>query len=95
MNKEANNHLDYPVGLISVDEVLLSGNNSYLYTDNYWTITPAYFDGSDAYNYIVSKDGIKALKVNNEAYIRPVLSLNKNVIIESGDGSVISPYIVK
>jgi len=95
-NNDSNKKLEYPVGLISVDEILYSGDGSYLYSfDNYWTITPAYFNGSDAYNYVVSKKKITPAKVSYEFEIRPVISLNKNVKLESGDGSIISPYIVK
>lgn len=94
-NELSNKLLKVPVGLISIDEVLYSGNESFLYSDNYWTITPGYYNGSDAYNYIVTKNTIISSKVTNENYIRPVISLDRNIILESGDGSMLSPYIVK
>ena len=58
-------------------------------------MTPAYFNGSNAYNYVVNKNKIEATKVTNEFGVRPVISLDKDVILVSGDGSSISPYIVK
>ena len=90
-----NHNLNYPVGLITADEVLFSGEDSYLYDDSYWTMTPAYFDGSDAYNYVVNKNKLIASKVTNDFGIKPVISLDKNILLESGDGSIESPYIVK
>ena len=90
-----NHNLNYPVGLITADEVLFSGEDSYLYNDSYWTMTPAYFDGSDAYNYVVNKNKLVTSKVTNDFGIKPVISLDKNILLESGDGSIESPYIVK
>ena len=94
-NNLTNKKLSYPVGLVTVDDVLYSGEGSFLYSDNYWTMTPAYFNGSDAYNYIVTKNRILPVKVNTDFYIRPVISLDKNIILETGDGSIEYPYIVK
>ena len=95
LNELSNKKLEYPVGLITVDEVLYSGEDSYLYSNNYWTMTPAYFDGSNAYNYMITKNKITASKVNTDNFIRPVIALDKNILLESGDGSITSPYIVK
>ena len=90
-----NNKLEYPVGLISADEVLFSGDNSFLYSNDYWTMTPAYFDGSNAYNYVVSNNKLIPAKVNTNYAIRPVIVLNKNVFLENGDGTSSNPYLVR
>ena len=102
VNKDSNRLLKYPVGLITVDELLYSGLNFDNQTDNYlnindtyYTITPAYFNGSGAYNYIVSNNTIKSSVVTKEYGIRPVISLNKNVEILMGDGSQENPYMIK
>ena len=102
VNKDSNKLLKYPVGLITVDELLYSGLNFDNQTDNYlnindtyYTITPAYFNGSGAYNYIVSNNIIKSSVVTKEYGIRPVISLNKNVEILMGDGSQENPYMIK
>ena len=95
-NVKSNMKLISPVGLISVDEILFSGENSYLFDlGDYWTITPAYFNGSDAYNYVVKSKKINTSKVNNNLGIKPVISLDKGIILTGGDGSLENPYIVK
>ena len=89
------NNLTYPVGLISAEEIEFSGNNGFLYSNNYWTMTPAYFDGSNAYNYVVKDGKLTPYKVNNSNGIRPVIIIDKDSILESGDGSIESPFMIK
>ncbi len=92
-NEESNKKLVYPVSLITLDEILYSGKNSYLYNfNNYWTLTPAYFNGSDAYVYAVGNKKISINKVTDKLNIYPVLSLDKDTIILSGDGTDDSPF---
>ena len=96
------NGLNYPIGLISADEVYYAGinmlnnnQNNYLYIDgSYWTITPAYFNGSDAYNFVVNKGKLITNKVNTVNIIRPVIALKGNIKVVSGDGSIDNPYRV-
>ena len=57
-------------------------------------MSPAYYNASGAYNYSVKKDTINATKVDTEIGIRPVITLNKNIKIKTGDGSNEDPYIV-
>lgn len=91
-----NNALNYPVGLITADEVSIIGTNSYLNTNNdYWTMTPAYYNGNYAYNYVVSNNNLVAKNVSDKYAVRPVITLKSNVKYESGDGSVKTPYIIK
>ncbi|MBR4178375.1 MAG: hypothetical protein IKR57_03395 [Bacilli bacterium] len=90
--------LNHPVGLITADELLLIGigNDSYLYSnDEYWTMSPAYYNASGAYNYSVNQSSLVARKVDTELGVRPVITLNKDVKIKSGDGSNINPYILE
>ena len=98
----SNKLLEYPVGLVSVDELLFAGVNyesnyyNYLATSyDYWTITPAYFNGSSAYNYAVVDGKIKEVDVSYLLGLRPVISLKKDTLLISGDGSLLDPYIVK
>lgn len=96
------NSLNYPIGLISADEAYYAGidmldnkQNNFLYTDSsYWTMTPAYFNGSDAYNFVVSKGKLITNKVNSINTIRPVIALKGNIKVVSGDGSINNPYRV-
>lgn len=94
--KNGNNALNYPVGLLTADEVSILGNNSYLNTNNdYWTMTPAYYNGAYSYNYIVSKGKLIPKNVSEKYAVRPVITLKSDVKYTSGDGSIKTPYIIK
>ena len=64
-NENGNKALQYPIGLISADEVAYAGgvvgssNQSYyLYTNqNYWTMSPSYFLSGWAYVFSVNYNG--------------------------------------
>ena len=94
------NGLIYPVGLITLDELKLAGfndfSNNFLHSNNeYYTMTPAYFNGNNAYVFSVNKNKIKESNVSDELGLRPVLTLNKDVKIKSGDGSSSNPFMIK
>ena len=99
-----NKVLDYPVGLITVDEVAMAGNifgasmyNSsyYLYTNkNYWTGTPLNYDGSSVMLFIVNSSGDIYYYYPETYYgVRPVISLSADVKL-SGSGTWNDVYIV-
>lgn len=91
-----NNALNYPIGLLTADEVSIIGNNSYLNTNSdYWTMTPAYYNGEYSYNYIVSKEKLIPKNVSEKYAVRPVITLKSDVKYTSGDGSIKTPYIIK
>lgn len=99
---KGNKVLIYPIGLITADEVAYAGgvygsNNQsyYLYTGNYyWTMSPAYFYGRNAYVFNVSSDGfLEILGLFNTFGVRPVINIGTNVTI-TGEGTIVSPYIV-
>lgn len=95
---DGNNSLSYSVGLLSSDEIYLSGinNKSFLSTNyNYWTLTPVYYNGTNAYNYIVSNNKLVPKIVNEKYAVRPVITLKSNIKYVSGDGSLDSPYIIE
>ena len=108
-NTVGNSALTYPVGLITADELYLAGitgtaadTSNYLYTgDPYWTMTPKVFKLSngnyenriwriDATNPVMDE----ARSDSNNKYIRPVVTLNNSVILDSGTGSLADPYVV-
>lgn len=66
----------------------------YLYNPNsYWTMSPLSNDGK-----VIYFDGEGVLKGANatESYgIRPVISLNSNIVISKGDGTSNNPYVVR
>ena len=97
-NTNGNNNLTNPVGLITKDEYELSmlNNNSFLdSSDSYWTMTPAYFNGSDAFVYSINKKVLTPQKVNTESGIRPIITIDKDIKIIRGSGSEDDPYILR
>jgi hypothetical protein len=98
-----NGDLDYPVALLTADEIAYAGavfntSNStyYLYTGQYWwSLSPYYFNSSYAGVWGVSSDGYLG---NNFVYysygVRPAVSLKPGTTYSSGNGSSTSPYVV-
>ena len=99
--------LDYPISLITADEVSMAGavnftvnNDYYLYSNvDYWTLTP--FDFYSMYTgsrvYLVKSDGelYPWIRVFYSRGVRPVINLRPDVKISSGDGTSISPFKIK
>ena len=104
-NNLGNKKLDYPVGLITTDEVSMAGgvkntgNSSYyLYSKTWkWIGSPSLYDGKYglAYaHYIFIDDGsISSNSVANSYTVHPVISLSENVKL-SGDGTYNNVYTV-
>ena len=103
-----NKALKYPVGLITMDELMLSGlangyKNDFTYTsspNNYITISPSVISSHYKYAYSFSYDSTnRALNhwtpvfLNN--YLRPVINLKANVEITGGIGTINDPYVIK
>ena len=109
-SKNGNGKLTYPVGLITLDEIVLAGFNTYnsntsdykdttnyLYTNtNYWTFSPAMMSGADALVGLVTSTGrVSDTGVNNAYVVRPVVSLISGTLVNSnGDGTSANPYVV-
>ncbi len=96
---KGNNKLKTPVGLITMDEVIMAGglasqyNYGYwLHTGfEYWTMSPFNF-GSNAYEILVYSNGyLVNYLVWSTAGVRPVINLRSDVTI-SGSGTIDSPY---
>ena len=99
-----NGKLTYSIALLTADEVALAGGkhgykneNYYLKTNNYWfNMTSSYFSQNSAYAFVwrVFPDGSMEnyASVNSSEGIRPVINLNSNVLISSGDGSIDNPF---
>ena len=99
---KGNKALDYPIGLITADEVAYAGgvwattNTSYyLYTgQNYWTMSPSDFSGSYAYVFNVYSNGyLSNYGVDYTNGVRPVINLKADVTI-TGSGTSSNPYKV-
>ena len=95
---KGNGSLQYPVGLITADEVAYAGgvyntNNSkyYLYNgNNYWTMSPAHFGGAIEFGLYPSGNlGVNV--VSPIGGIRPVITLNGNTKLQ-GTGTKNDPF---
>ena len=97
-----NGSLNYPIGLVNHDEVVLAGGyeiseNYYLYTGNtYWTMTPAYYDdtGAAVRSVFSSGSASSGYYVNDPRGVRSVINLKPNSL-KFGDGSITNPYRIE
>ena len=99
----AGNHaLTYPIGLITMDEIIYAGGygattnyDYYLYTgDYYWTMTPYYFYGTSAYPFGLNSNGgldFAGTTAGSSKTVRPVINIDKEVELE-GTGTQTDPY---
>ena len=99
-----NGMLTYPVGLLTMDEVMLAGgrnNNSnyYLYTGQYyWLSSPSYFSCDNfAYGFFVFSGGglYNNRSVGFSYGARPSIVLSKGTRYSSGDGGFTNPYVIE
>ena len=102
-----NNALKYPIGLITLDELIYAGMKggyinklSWVYSStNYWTMSPSYYQPSYAISnvFFIQKDGFPSggLTVTNSFNVRPVINLKADVEISGGIGTVNDPYVIK
>ena len=98
--------LDYPVALITADEVAMAGGvlelsnkDYYLYSgSNIWTFSPAAFAtiNTHAYEYSIDGEGDLDWHYNIGLFnIRPVINLKADTLITKGDGSALNPFAVE
>ena len=98
-----NGALDYPVGLLAVDEmmyvgVVTSSNSSfYLYTgQNYWSLSPSTFYGWYASGIALKSTGQLGFDSVGASYgVRPSVSLKSGIMMVSGSGTATDPFIVE
>ena len=74
--------------------MLNSSNETYFYSGHYWLLSPAEGPGSFASVFVIDRtDGtIGASNVENNRYLRPVISIKSDALWSSGNGSSSSPY---
>jgi len=97
-----NGNLDYPIALLTSDEVMLAGGSSssnssyYLYTgQSYWTASLYAFSSINASSFDVSSDGnLNSNYVYNSHGVRPSVSLVQGIGTERGTGTASDPYII-
>ena len=88
--------LDYPISLITADEVAMAGG---LYDRQYfWTLSPSSFDSNYSFARIwrVLPSGVLNpwYDVTGSYGTRPVINLRSDVQITKGDGTALNPYVV-
>ena len=98
-----NGKLPNPIGLVTSDEVVLTGitysnsNGSYLHTgQTYWTMSPSYFNSSGAaYPYVFMVGYYGTLLGDHPLYytngVRPVINLRSDVKL-TGSGTTSDPF---
>ena len=96
-----NKALDYPVGQITVDEVILAGgfggqaNSGYWLNSGtyYWTMSPRSFDNGSAIVFVVWSNGrLSTGNVDNtNVGVRPVINLKSDLKL-LGNGTKENPY---
>ena len=101
-----NGKLDYPVGLITADEVALAGgklstNNTSFYLKSgtlYWTMTPFWYtQGTPSTTmFAIGQNGnVSHSAITSPSFgLRPVINLKADVTISSGDGTPTNPFII-
>ena len=98
--------LDYPISLITADEVAMAGgvcntpnNNYYLYNGQYfWTLSPSHFASNYSYANVWAvrpAGNIGNHSVANSYGARPVINLKADTQLTKGDGTALNPYVVK
>ena len=104
---KGNGLLEYPVGLITADEVALAGGKSRVKNENYylrtkgyyWTMSPSSFmsTGATAFGIMVDSSGklYPDVSVASRQSVRPVINIRSDVLIASGDGTIENPFTLK
>ena len=98
--------LDYPISLITADEVAMAGgvwntlnSNYYLYNGQYfWTLSPSFFSSNHSLAYVwnvLPSGGLFDWRAVTGSYgTRQVINLEVDTQITKGDGTVLNPYVV-
>ena len=102
-SSQGNKALQYPIGLITADEVAYAGgvwgtNNTsyYLYAgQDYWTMSPYSYSGYASVFLVYSSGYLGSLlNVNNSRGVRPVINLKSDVQFSEGNGTSSNPYVI-
>ncbi len=103
-SSKGNKTLTYPVGLITVDELVYAGGtynnaNATYYLNNstiYWTMSPWYFFGGYAFVGNVRRDvNVGYVDSYDVLGVRAAVNLSSYVEITGGNGTFDNPYVVK
>ena len=100
-----NGDLTYKIGLLTADEIAFAGSIAYTYnrstylqentgTTWWWSLSPGYFDGSNANVWGVASGYLGIDYVDGNYGLRPVISLISSTNV-TGDGTSENPYVVE
>lgn len=104
-NEDGNQALTYPIGLITVDELMLGGladgylnRLSYTYSSSsYWTMSPRFFIATytSAYVFFANSAGFATNAWVTDTYgVRAVINLKADTPITGGIGTANDPFVV-
>ncbi len=106
--ENGNGNLEYPVGLMTLDEAVMAGFNWYRYdnsSDNYlnngkgwWLMSPSLVSANNVYVGVAYSrvDHVTPIFTSNGlGGVRPMVSLKKGFRVQSGDGTSDSPFIIE
>ena len=89
--------LKYPIGLLSLPELSLSGYGSSHYYNNgqyVWLASPSDFNDYNASVRVTYSGGLTVSFVDNSWGVRPSVSIQPGTSFSSGDGSFTSPFVI-
>ena len=95
-----NGKLTYPIGMVTIDEVVLAGGiidytntNYYMYNGIAWWLLSAYsFNNSVAFSAGLNTNGAIAGISMGASNIRPSITLRGDLLVSKGNGTSTSPY---
>ena len=101
-NSAGNGALDYPVGMLTEDEMVLAGGvagiGTYSYLSSgicYWSLSPFYFSYGSVEEFSWYNSYIGSNHVYAAYGLRPAISLKPGTPVVSGSGTVSNPYVIE
>ena len=103
-NGNGNQKLQYPVAMITEDEMVLAGgvagqtNGTFYLTtgQTYWSLSPDSFSVSSAGGFSLGYNGYLDYYSGVNSYgLRPAVSLKSSTQVVSGTGTVADPYVIE
>ena len=98
--------LDYPIGLLTADELVFAGTGWNAYNEDaylntydwwWWTSTPMMLEDGNIEVFTVSADGylMEDEVGGSKRGVRPAISLKSDVVVSMGDGTYDEPYVIE
>ena len=97
-NAKGNKKLQYPIAILTSDEIMLAGGGGYLYNSyESWLLSPYYYNGVEAHNFRLYTSYLDHYKVNDQYAhsLRPSISLKIGTTVAKGDGTFATPYEIE